>query len=308
MVTAAPAGYIVASPTSVNFEQALFGSLPQNIPVTITNSGDLPAIVQIPTISGSDIFSLQNLPTGATTLVPGASFYFTVRATSNAHNLQTATITVASDGANNGGTGIRTIAVQKYIIHNAITVTPLSNLIDFGHQEVGSTVAPQTITITNSGNQTLTLNSVVASNLADFPTTVIPGGNHSLAAGASYTLTVNVNTATIGSKTGSITITNSVTQNPIVIQLSAFITVKEIVVTPSYVPFGNVTVGQAATPVPMTITNAGNVELVIQNVTITGVNASEFSLTSAPAPGAVITPGNSVRLQYTILLHQKVRK
>jgi uncharacterized repeat protein (TIGR01451 family) len=91
----------------------------------------------------------------------------------------------------------------------------LSNVsLRFASQTVGTTSSPQMVTVTNSGNATLTITGAVATG--DFTAS---GCVTSLAAGASCTLSVTFTPTLAGTRRGTVAITDNVTGSPQVIQL-----------------------------------------------------------------------------------------
>src|SRR4030095_12516355 len=79
----------------------------------------------------------------------------------------------------------------------AVTLSPAS--LNFGNQSVGSTSAPQTVTVTNSGSPALTINNI--STTGDFAQSNACG--NSLGANASCTVAVSFTPTASGSRTGS---------------------------------------------------------------------------------------------------------
>jgi hypothetical protein len=79
--------------------------------------------------------------------------------------------------------------------------------LSFGNQTVGTTSATQTVTISNTGNAALTVNSISNGNATDFAltSTATP---FNVAAGASQTFTVAFKPATTGAKSATISITS----------------------------------------------------------------------------------------------------
>jgi len=94
-----------------------------------------------------------------------------------------------------------------------LTATPSS--LTFATQNVGSTSAAQTVTVRNSGTAAVTL-SGVATGSAEFGQTNTCGA--SLAAGASCTVNVTFTPAGSGARTGTLTVSNSV--SPLTVALS----------------------------------------------------------------------------------------
>jgi hypothetical protein len=90
--------------------------------------------------------------------------------------------------------------------------TPLS----FSKQAVGTTSTPQTVTLTNAGTTTLTVSSMKAT--AQFGMTSTCSGR--VAPGANCTISVTFSPKSKGAKSGTVTINDSASSKPQVIELS----------------------------------------------------------------------------------------
>jgi outer membrane protein assembly factor BamB len=107
----------------------------------------------------------------------------------------------------------------------AFALTPLPALrrsprsLPFGSQQVGTTSAAQTSTVTNVGNATLSISSIAASG--DFAQTNDCGAVPvMLAPGASCHISVTFTPTTFGARAGAVTITDNATGSPHIIALS----------------------------------------------------------------------------------------
>jgi hypothetical protein len=96
-----------------------------------------------------------------------------------------------------------------------VSVSPAS--ISFPGQYVGTSGLPQTVTVTNNGSLPLTISSVVASP-ADFGQLSTCG--NSLAPNASCAVGVFFDPTTAGTRTGSLTITDSAASSPQTVTLT----------------------------------------------------------------------------------------
>lgn len=97
---------------------------------------------------------------------------------------------------------------------------PVVNLsapsLSFGNQLLGSTSATQSVTLTNTGNATLNITSIAASG--DFSQTNTCGT--SVNAGANCSINVTFTPSVVGSRSGTITITDNAPTSPQTINLS----------------------------------------------------------------------------------------
>jgi hypothetical protein len=98
--------------------------------------------------------------------------------------------------------------------------SPSPTSIDFGSQATGSTSAARTVTLTNAGNATLTINSITVggTNGGDFSQSNTCGT--SLAASASCTISVRFTPSAAGSRSASIAIADNAPGSPQTVALS----------------------------------------------------------------------------------------
>ncbi|HUX86944.1 MAG TPA: choice-of-anchor D domain-containing protein, partial [Chloroflexota bacterium] len=116
----------------------------------------------------------------------------------------------STDGLVHSWSGTVTIATAW----PQVTLDPTS--LSFGTQTIGTTSGPQTVTLTNSGNDTLTINSIVAS--ADFGEN--DNCNGSVAAGASCSFSVTYSPTASDTGSGTLTIADNAPDSPQAIALS----------------------------------------------------------------------------------------
>jgi FG-GAP-like repeat/Abnormal spindle-like microcephaly-assoc'd, ASPM-SPD-2-Hydin len=115
------------------------------------------------------------------------------------------------------------IAVAVYLGNSLVTLlntgvvyfSPITPL-NFKKQATGTTSAPQTVTLTNTGKTALTVSSMKATG--QFAMTSTCGT--SVAAGANCTISVTFSPKTKGAKSGTISINDSASSKPQVIELS----------------------------------------------------------------------------------------
>jgi len=147
--------------------------------------------------------------------------------------------------------------------------------LTFGVVPVGSVGTPQTVTLTNTGNATLTITSITVSG--DFVQTTTCGG--SVAPGASCTISVNFKPRGIGTRSGAISITDDAPGSPQSVPLTGTGTMVSL--NPTSLKFGQQTVGTSSQPKTITLTNnSGVLTLHISSITFSGTNPGDFSQTN----------------------------
>ncbi|HTE90109.1 MAG TPA: choice-of-anchor D domain-containing protein, partial [Terriglobales bacterium] len=166
----------------------------------------------------------------------------------------------------------------------AVTLSPTS--LTFGVVAIGSVGIQQNVTLTNTGNATLTITSITASG--DFVQTNTCGG--SVASGASCTISVNFKPRGIGTRTGAVNITDDAPGSPQSVSLTG--TGTAVKLAPTSVSFGQQTVGIPSPPKTVTLTNtSGTLTVHISSMTFTGNNPPDFTQTNTC--GASVAPKTS---------------
>jgi dienelactone hydrolase len=146
--------------------------------------------------------------------------------------------------------------------------------LTFGRQLVGATSPAKSVKLTNDGTMTLDITSIVASG--DFSEKDNCGS--SLAAGASCTISVTFTPTQIGTRTGTLSLTDNAPDSPQTAALSGRGTV--VTLNPSSLSF-HCHIFPHNCPPPSqttTLTNTGSTTLSISSITITGSTA--FSRTN----------------------------
>ncbi|MDZ7265347.1 MAG: choice-of-anchor D domain-containing protein, partial [candidate division KSB1 bacterium] len=153
---------------------------------------------------------------------------------------------------------------------------------NFGAVSIGG-YSEKTFVVKNEGNASLNVTSttITGANASEF-SIISGGGSFTLSPSATRNLVVRFTPTTTGSKTASLSISSNdpdPSENPLLVSLSGSATVPDISVDPSSWNYGSVTVGgyQEKTFV---VKNDGNANLNVTATTITGANASEFSIQS----------------------------
>ncbi|HXJ17542.1 MAG TPA: choice-of-anchor D domain-containing protein [Candidatus Polarisedimenticolia bacterium] len=165
------------------------------------------------------------------------------------------------------------------------TLTANPGSVNFGNVVVGST-STQTITLTNSGTVSVTVNQVSTTG-AGFSTSGITAGQ-SIAAGGSASFTARFAPTAAGTASGNITLTTSAANPTVSIALSGTGTQGTLAANPSSINFGSLLVGSSGS-VSVTLSNPGTAPVAISAASITG---SSFSMAGLTVPQS-INPGQT---------------
>ncbi|MCL5022361.1 MAG: choice-of-anchor D domain-containing protein [Nitrospirae bacterium] len=285
--TPAPAPVLSVSPTALSFGSQTVGTTSAAQTVTISNTGTGTLNVTSITSSSTDFkFS----PSTISPIAPGGSASLSVTFAPATTGAKSGTINITSDGGSGSVSATGTGAAQSAPV---LSVSPTT--LSFGNQTVGTTSAAQTVTVSNTGNATLTVSGITNGNTTDFVLTA-PATPFTVNAGASQTFTVAFKPATTGTKSATISIASdggsaSVSATGTGAAQSAPV----LSVSPTTLSFGSQTVGTTSSAQTVTISNTGTATLNIANIAQAGSSAFSFS----PASLSPIEAGASATLTVT---------
>jgi hypothetical protein len=201
---AAPA--VTLSATNLVFPDQAVATTSTPQTVTLTNAGD--AALAITSIEITGDFAQTN--TCGSAVAAGANCTIDITFTPTVAGVRTGTITITDDAAGS----------PRVVPLGGIGVAPSVFLsragLSFSNQGIGTTSAPQTLTLTNIGNAPLTISGVAVSG--DFAETNTCGA--SVAAGANCEISVTFTPTATGTRTGTLTITDDAAGSPHVVQLA----------------------------------------------------------------------------------------
>ena len=138
--------------------------------------------------------------------------------------------------------------------------------LTFGEQLVGTTSAPQTVTLSNSGDLPLALSGIVASG--DFESTNQCGS--SLAPALSCTMQVVFLPTARGVREGALTINQESVASPLVVSLTGTGLAPEMILSQAAVAFGQQVVNMASPQQTVTVTNSGDAHLALTSIATSG--------------------------------------
>jgi hypothetical protein len=171
----------------------------------------------------------------------------------------------------------------------AIQVNPSS--ISFGNVVVGSNLS-QSLIISNTGNATLTITQISVTG-ATFSTSgyTLP---LSVNAGQQSTITVGFLPTVVGAVSGSVSIISNAPTSPTSVGLSGSGVAATLTlgVNPTSLSFGNVLTGTTSATQNVTITNTGNSNVTISQITASGAG---YTVTGGSTP-VTLTPSQNLAL------------
>ena len=262
----------VLSPTSAVFGSQRVGTTSPPQTVTLSNTGSAPLTVASIVASGD--FAQTNTCGGS--VGAGATCTLSITFTPAATGTRTGGVTITDDApgsphvASLSGTGTEpSVALQP-------------GSLSFAGQRVGTTSAPQTVTLTNTGGASLTVASIVASG--NFAQTNTCGGN--VGAGATCTLSITFAPTATGTRTGAVTTTDDAPGSPHVVSLSGTGTAPVVVLSPSTLTFEKRRIGTTSVAQTVTLSNTGSAPLAISSIVASGDFIQTSNCGSGVAAGA----------------------
>ncbi len=202
-------------------------------------------------------------------------------------------------------------------ITDGASTTSATNDTSFSSTPLGGSALSETYTITNSGTAALTLGTVTigGANAADFMVTSQPAG--SVAVGGTTTFSVQFSPTVGGARNATISFTENdpTTTNPFIFAVSGVATTTaQIGVTGNSQPitdgatttsatndtaFGSTPLGGSTLSETYTISNSGPAALTLGTVTIGGINAGDFTVTSQPAGSVAVGGTTTFSVQFS---------
>ena len=276
------------APASLAFPNEPVGKSSPTQTVTLSNTGGSTLAISSVQIVGD----FSETSTCGSSLGAGLTCTFTITFTPTTAGDRAGTLSVNDDAAGSPqtaaltGTGTAPVA----------TISPTT--LNFGGQSVGTTSAVQTVTLTNTGNQSLSLTSVTVTgkNAGDFTQSNTCAST--IAAGSSCTVNVTFTPTAAGTRTANLTFTDNGPGSPQVASLGGIGADFAMVAAPASVS----TLAGNAAAYTATVTPQNGFS---GKVTFTCSNLPPLSTCSASP--ASITEDGSTPMTATITVNTTVR-
>jgi Abnormal spindle-like microcephaly-assoc'd, ASPM-SPD-2-Hydin/Protein of unknown function (DUF1573) len=249
---------LAISPTSFSFGSVVDGQT-KSQPITVTNTGSAALTIVNVAVTGS-AFSVSGMATPVT-INAGRTATLSALFAPTIAGLQTGSISISSNAPNSPNvvslTGTGTAA--------SVTLSSNPSSVSFSGVNVGSS-ASNSVTISNSGNTTLTISQISVS-AKDFAVSGM-ATPVTLAAGANAALNVTFRPSASENITGNITVESSQGASA-VIPVSGVGLQAGLSISPGSASFGNVTVGSPTTQ-SIQLLNNGTGTLTVTQVSVAG--------------------------------------
>jgi hypothetical protein len=258
-------------PASLNFGSQALNTKSAPFTFSVTNTGPATSSLTISkVVSSSGEFVISANGCQGKTLAGGTDCLVTVYFDPNAGSTQTGTITITDNAAVSTQT-LNMTGVSVGIPQAKLTPTALT----FASTGVGVVSAAQTITLANAGTDTLQIASFAFSgtNATDFHQTNTCGS--SLAAAASCTISVTFDPLAVGSRTGTLTVTDNAGNTTGSLQTAALAGtgtgVAKIAFSPSSLTFAATNVGASSAAQTFNVGNSGTATLTFTGISVVPV-------------------------------------
>jgi hypothetical protein len=288
------------SPTSLAFGSQHVGTTSTAHAVTLSNTGNATLTISSIVINGANSTNFAETNTCSRFMAAGASCTISVTFTPSVNGTRKASVSITDNVHGSpqtvslSGTGTLTAATATA---PAVSLSPTS--LAFGNQPVGTTSAPQTVTLSNSGNAAMSITSLVltGTNASDFAQTNTCGS--SVAAGAHCTISVTFTPAASGSRTASVSVTDNASGSPQAVSLSGTGTAPVVSLSPTSLAFGSQPVGTTSTAQTLTLSNTGSAALSITSLALTGTNANDFAQTNTCGSSVAAAANCTISVTFT---------
>ncbi len=267
--TASTTPNVSLSSSSLTFasQQLNTSSAAQN--VTLTNTGGATLNISNIGLTGANTGDYSYTTTCGSTVAAAGNCTFSVTFKPTASGSRTAAVTITDD-AGGSPQAISLTGTGAGAPAPAVSLSPGSLM--FTSQTINTTSASKPVTLTNSGNAALTINSIAAS--AQYgQTNNCPISPATLAAAGTCTINVTFTPTATGTQTGSVTITDNASGSPHTVSLSgtgAAAGAPSVSLTPTSLSFPARTVGTTSAAKTVTLKNTGTTTLTITSIVTSG--------------------------------------
>jgi uncharacterized protein (TIGR03437 family) len=262
------------SPASLTFSATTVGTSSSVQTVTVTNPIRPPASIGSIAVSGTNANDFKQTNTCTTSLDGLASCAINVTFTPAGVGSRSAILSI-TDG---DPTSPQTIPLSGTGLGApAVVLSPTS--LDFGNVIYVKQGAPQMVTLTNSGNAALNIQSIAITggSASDFSQSNDCGDW--VSGGASCTFIVTFRAKWTGARTASLQIADNAAGSPHLVSLSGT-GVVQFSISPVSLTFPTTTVGTSSSVQTVTVTNSIRPPASIGSIAISGTNGGDFKQTN----------------------------
>ncbi len=275
--TGETAAAVVLTPLQFSFPSTLVNQTSAAQIITISNTGQTTATLQVPSVTGDFVLGAN---TCGTSLPPQTGCSVSILFAPTASGTRTGVLTVVDSAGTQTAqlTGVGQSPATD-------TLTPAA--LTFAAQQVGTTSAAQQVSLSNAGDVPLTL-VTAAITAGDFTATNSCGPT--LAAHSSCAISVAYVPKSTGAAAGSLQITDQFRTQTVALSGSG-LAPPGVSISPSTINFAATGVGLNSSATSVLLTNNGGVPLALSATSISG----DFSI-AATTCGTSVAPGDACSL------------
>jgi hypothetical protein len=291
---------VALDPGTLDFGGVLAGHTSAPRTITVTNSAtgsgadDLVFGATAATLSGPDAgrFAIADDECAGRTLAPSEHCAISVSFTPGTTGARTAVLELADNAPGSP----QQVALSGTGTGPAASLSSTS--LDFGDQTVGTTSAPGSVTVTNTGDQPLKITGMTRGGAGGSRVTATRGcGTDLIAPGDTCVVSVTFSPTAVGTLTPTLTLSGNFGSAVIDLSGTGIAAAPELSITPGSLDFGSVRRNTTSAPQTFTVTNTGTASLKVNGVTRGGTGGSRITVTNDCL--AIIAPGGSCTLSVT---------
>jgi len=275
---------ITLSPGSLVFSSRLVGSSSPSLTISMSNSGNATLNIASIAITGSNAGDFSQTNTCGQTLAPSASCTISVIFKPTASGQRTAGVAITSDAR--GSVPVVTLSGTGL----AVGLDLSTSLLIFDNQTVGTTSAPQAVTLSNSGATAVAITSITANG--DYAQTNNCGS--SLAASSNCAIRVTFTPTGTGTRKGSISIVSGDSSTPLTVNLTGTGVVVTLSLSPASLTFNDQKVATSSQAQTIALTDPGGAALTISSI----VPSGDFLETDNCGSGVAAGAGCSINVTF----------
>lgn len=284
---------LTLSPEDLDFGNVLVND-DSVITLAIGNDGNSDLVVSDTSLigGGSSFFDVLNFPSGQIVIPPGGTPYgLEVQFSPDDVGSQNAFLILFTNDPNSSS---KVISLTGNGAHPDIALS--DTLIDFGTILVGSEVK-MNLDISNTGLARLDVSNIniIGAHRSNYEITAAPGTPFSVTPGgtpASIEITFTPERRGLLDSALFSIVSNDPDENPLFVKLSGTGIEPDITPTDTLLNFSRLLVGRDSVKT-VWLSNAGDADLIISNLTISGLGGNEYSIAAAPTLPATIPASSS---------------
>jgi sugar lactone lactonase YvrE len=285
---------VVLSPTGLSFPLQINNTSSASQPITLTNNQTIALAITSIVISGTNAASFSQLNTCGVSVPAGGNCTINVTFRPVVTGSNSANVVVTDDAP--GGSQSATL----FGLGTAATADLTPTSLTFTTQQIGTTSAGQTVTLTNHGTDSLNISSIsfTGTNANDFGrTTTCPS---SVLAGNNCTVTVTFTPTAGGARSANLSFADSAGNSPQSIPVGGTGLDFQIVVASGGSSSATVTAGATASYSLQVTTVGGASNSDSIAVTLTCLGAPTGATCTVPSAPVTVTPATSANINVSI--------